>query len=188
MVSIDNVLKSQVALGTAGFSGQDGGYGFGEFEENEIKKILELSYEKNISVIDTAPIYGFGAAESRLGLNLGSFRDQFFIISKGGVSWHSTKRVNMTNCPKELEKMFYASLKRLKTDYLDGYLIHWPDEKFDIRYSYEVLAKLKDKGLVRYIGLSNTNDRDYQLAREISPIDILQGEFNLFNDQSFEKS
>ena len=64
MVLIENVLKSQVALGSAGFSGKGGGYGFGHVNSSEVSKIIDLSIDQNISLIDTAPIYGFGSAEN----------------------------------------------------------------------------------------------------------------------------
>ena len=129
MINLENIASNKIALGSAGFSGDGGGYGFGDVSDSEIEKIFEYSLENNITLIDTAPIYGFGEAERKIGELLGSQRERFFTISKGGVSWHSSKRVNMTNCPKELEKMLLASLKRLKTDYLDGYMIHWPTRK-----------------------------------------------------------
>ena len=187
MISLENIASNKIALGSAGFSGDGGGYGFGDVSDTEIEKIFEYSFENNIALIDTAPIYGFGEAEKKLASFYQAQRERFFIISKGGVSWHSSKRVNMTNCPKELEKMLLASLKRLKTDYLDGLMIHWHDPNVDIRFSYEFLAKMKEKQIIRHIGLSNTNQNEIQLAEQVAPVEMTQGEFNLFNDQSFNE-
>src|SRR5690606_12662881 len=100
----------------------------------------------------TAPIYGFGLSEERFGAYLPK---EAFIISKSGVDWHANKRVNMTNDPFVTERMLNESLKRLKRDSIDLYMIHWPDSRVDIRLPLEVLARAQKAGKIKYIGLCN---------------------------------
>ena len=106
------VLKKDFGLGTAGFSGEGGGYGFGSNSVAEsVKVIIKAMDLFGVQVFDTAPIYGFGEAEKRLGLALKEKREKAFVITKTGVSWHSSKRVNMTNDPKETKKMLEDSMR-----------------------------------------------------------------------------
>ena len=79
-------LKKSFGLGTAGLSGVGGGYGFGEVSTSDSVKVIEQAIDLyGVQVFDTAPIYGFGEAERRLGLALKNKREKAFIINKTGV-------------------------------------------------------------------------------------------------------
>ena len=187
MIDIVEINLSPLIIGGAAFSGKGGGYGFGSIDDQVVDNIIRQSLDFGAKAIDLAPIYGFGQAEKIVGKLVQSFRSQVFLASKSGVSWHSTKRVNMTNEPKVTEKMLEQSLRDLGTDYIDAYFIHWPDKNVDIRKPMEVLSRKKEQGLIRYIGLCNTNVEDYKRASEIDEISILQNEYNLFHN-GFEKN
>ncbi len=182
MIDITEIESSPFIIGGAAFSGHGGGYGFGSVEDKVADNIIRQSLDFGVKAIDLAPIYGFGQAEKTVGKLANSYRDQVFLTSKSGVSWHSTKRVNMTNDPKVLQKMLEQSLRDLKTSFIDAYFIHWPDKNVDIRKPMEILSRKKEQGLIRYIGLCNTHAEDYKRASEIDEISILQSEFNLFNN------
>ena len=122
----------KIGFGAASLSGAGGGYGFGRSEAAQ--DLIDYAFELGIKYYDTAPIYGFGQSELELGKAIKHIREKVKIISKSGVSWHDTKRVNMTNDPEITLKMFEESLRRLDTDFIDIYMIHWPDKKIDIRY------------------------------------------------------
>jgi myo-inositol catabolism protein IolS len=160
-------------FGCASLSGEGGGYGFGRVTDLESEILLKRAWEQDLRVFDTAPIYGFGLAEERLGKYLPS---EALIVGKGGVSWHPNRRVNMSNEPEVIESMFFESLRRLRREKIYCYMIHWPDPRVDIRKPYEVLAKLKAKGLVDCIGLSNPHLEDFALAEEIAPVQVVQME------------
>ena len=174
---------SRIGLGCASLSGEGGGYGFGDFSEKQAEELVKSSWELGINVFDTAPIYGFGLSEERLGRYL---PPEAFIITKGGVDWHPNKRVNMTNRPEIIEKMLQESLKRLNREFIDLYMIHWPDSQVDIRRPLEILKNYQDKGIIKFIGLCNTNLIDLGRAREIVHIDAIQSELNAFNANSFQ--
>ena len=174
---------SAIGFGGAAISGEGGGYGFGDMSETEAQTLLSHSWELGINLYDTAPIYGFGLSEERLGKYLPK---DAIIVSKGGVDWHSTRRVNMTNDPKVIEKMFLESLKRLKREYIDVYMIHWPDKNVDIRRPLEILRKYQEKSVISQIGLCNTNLDDLTKARDVAPISCLQSELNVLNTKAFD--
>ncbi len=173
---------SKICFGGAALSGEGGGYGFGSMREADAETLLLQSFEKGINFFDTAPIYGYGLSETRIGKYLKSFREKIFVISKSGVNWHENKRVDMSNSQTVTEKMLHESLKRLNFDYIDCYMVHWPDSQTDIRVPMEVLAKAKKAGKIRNIGLCNTHISDLTKAMEIDSIDLVQSEVNFFNN------
>lgn len=174
---------SGVAFGGASLSGIGGGYGFGEIGEKQAQSIIESALAASINIYDTAPIYGFHASEKRLGKYLKAVREKVYIVSKGGITWHNSKRVNLSNEPKIIESMLHESLKHLQTDYIDIYMIHWPDPKVDIRFPLEVLTRAQEQKKIKHIGLCNTNEDDYLKSKEVCQIDVLQSECNLFQNQ-----
>lgn len=178
----DELSKSQIIFGTASIAGDHGGYSFGSISESEAIELINLAYDKKIKTFDTAPIYGFGSAEKRLGLAIKDKRENIELISKAGVDWHPSKRVNMSNEPRIITKMLHESLRRLDTDYIDIYMIHWPDKNIDIRLALDVVTNAQKQGLIKKIGLSNTTNEDLKLAREVCHIDYIQCECNLFNN------
>lgn len=179
-----NEFLFPLAFGGASISGEGGGYGFGSISQKDSESLLEYATNLGVNVLDTAPIYGFGISESRIGQFIRSQREKFLVISKSGVDWHSTKRVNMTNDPKSTSKMLIESLRRLDSEYIDLYMIHWPDKAVDIRRPMEILAKARREGKIKMIGLCNTNESDLKKAFEIDEIHMVQSEFNLFNQES----
>lgn len=173
-----------ITFGGASLSAEGGGYGFGAMSEAEAEKLIKSAWEAGISVFDTAPIYGFGLSEERLGRYL---PQDAFIVSKSGVDWHQSKRVNMTNDPAVTQRMLDESLKRLNRETIDLYMIHWPDSKVDIRMPLEILKKAQEQGKIRHVGLCNTTLQDLSKAEEILPIQAIQSELNLFNQKPFEQ-
>jgi aryl-alcohol dehydrogenase-like predicted oxidoreductase len=171
---------SAIGFGGGAISGAAGGYSFGDISEDDAIALLRHALDLGINLFDTAPIYGFGESERRIGKAFRQDRDRVFIVSKSGVTWHENQRVNMTNDPKVAQKMLEQSLRDLGTDYIDLYMIHWPDKNVDIRRPMEILAKAQHEQKIRFIGLSNTYPDDYERAKEIAPVDALQSEYNVF--------
>lgn len=172
-----------LAFGGASISGEGGGYGFGAVTDSEAEILIRHVYERGVRVFDTAPIYGFGLSEERLGKYLPK---EARIISKSGVHWHENKRVDMTNAPAVTEKMLLESLKRLNREMIDVYMVHWPDPKVDIRETMTLLKTYQDKGVIKHLGLCNTHSEDLKKAQEIASIKYLQSEINLFKSESFK--
>ena len=170
-----------LSFGGAAISGEGKGYGFGDISENESIDLLLQAKDLGIKIFDTAPIYGFGLSEKRMGLAFEKCREDVFLVSKCGVSWHDNGRVNMSNDPTTTKKMLEQSLRDLRSEYIDLYMVHWPDNRVDIRKTLEVLEKAKNQGKIKHIGLCNTNLDEISKASEISKIEVLQSEMNFFN-------
>lgn len=174
---------SKLSFGGASLSGEGGGYGFGEVSESQAERLIKTSIDLGIKTFDTAPIYGFGLSELRLGKYLPK---DGFVITKGGVDWHENKRVNMSNHPEVIKKMLHESLIRLNRETIDLYMIHWPDPQIDIRKPLEVLVKAQAEGKIRHLGLCNTTPDDLELASQITRIELVQSQFNYFSQNDFK--
>ena len=178
---------SVIGMGAASISGEGGGYGFGDITEADAITLVHAAQDAGINLFDTAPIYGFGMSERRLGKALqGARRQRAFIVSKCGIDWDGEKNVRLDNSPETTRRMLDQSLRDLNTDYLDLYLVHWPDKDNDIRKTVEVLVEARQAGKIRAFGLSNTNKVDLAAATEVAPPQVLQSQFNLFENEPVE--
>ncbi len=171
---------SEVAFGGASVSGEGKGYGFGYISEEDAIALLRASYDRGINLFDTAPVYGYGLSEIRFGKAFKDIRERVFIVSKCGITWHDNGRINLTNDPRTAVAMLERSLEDLQTDYIDLYMVHWPDPGVDIRVTVEALSDAQRRGKIRHIGLCNTHLEDLKKAMEVARIEAVQSEFNLF--------
>jgi aryl-alcohol dehydrogenase-like predicted oxidoreductase len=172
---------SVVGFGAASISGSAGGYSFGDVSEADAIRLVHAVQDAGINLFDTAPIYGFGESERRLGKALaGARRARAFLVSKCGVDWDDQRNGGVDNSPDTTRRMLADSLRRLGTDHIDLYFIHFPDQNTDIRRTMEVLVEAKARGDIGAIGLSNTYPEDIARAQEIGPVDVLQSELNMF--------
>ncbi len=183
-MALELLNHNPIAFGGASLSGEGGGYGFGKIDDYQ--GLLKASFEHGIKVFDTAPIYGFGLSEKRIGEAFSMIREKVFIITKGGITWDQNKRVDLNNSPQVIQKMLDQSLRDLNFEFIDMYMIHWPDPRVDIRKPMELLSKEKQKGKIAHIGLCNTNALDLQKALEIDSIDLIQSELNIFTQNAYK--
>lgn len=146
-----------------------------------IKKAVELG----INFFDVAPIYGMGHSEKILGEALKDYdRSSLFIATKCGLIWDENKVVTKSISRESLYKELNASLERLQTSYIDLYQIHWPFEGMELEEGMTTLMEMKEKGLIRYIGLSNFSLKDTKKCMELAEISTLQGLYNMLEPNS----
>lgn len=171
-----------VGYGGGALSGPGGGYGFGDVSDAEAQSTLEAAFELGIRLFDTAPIYGFGVSESRLGdffRRNSVARKDSVVVTKCGVDWDVNRKVSISNAPEIVKRMLGESLQRLKMSYVDVYMIHWPDNKTRIQDTMEAMARLQEEGLFTSIGVSNFTPEQIAEAETVAPIDVVQGPFSL---------
>jgi myo-inositol catabolism protein IolS len=133
-----------------------------------VRQALDLG----INSFDTAEVYGDGHSEEILGKALGSDRKNVIV---------ATKVAPKNLRPKDIRKSAINSLKRLKTDYIDLYYIHWPNADLSMEDAMGEMVRLKDEGLIRAIGASN---HDLELLKTISKIgrvEAIQPEYSLLH-------
>ncbi len=161
--------------------GLSGGDFWTNSEDAQLIKTVQTAVEVGVTFFDVAPIYGFGAAEERLGRGIKGHRDEVFIATKCGMVWDDNKNVSLNLSADSIMKEVDLSLKRLGTDYIDLYQMHWPDRDLNtpIEESLEALVKLKEQGKVLSIGLTNFSKEDLTLGVEKYGISCYQGLYNL---------
>ena len=151
-------------------------------------RAVDKALDKGINVFDTAPIYGLGYSEELLGRVLGSRRKDVVIATKAGLVWEKDGAFNkrVDNSPARIEKEIDASLRRLKTDYIDIYQIHWPDPSTPIEDTLFAMENLKKAGKIRCIGCCNFSLYLLKESLKYGAIRTIQIPFNLI-DRSVER-
>jgi len=158
--------------------------GWGDVDEREALKTVEKAVENGINFFDTAPVYGFGKSEEMLGTVLSSVRKDVIIATKCGLRWNDRGRIFHDLSREAIKKDIESSLKRLKTDYIDLYQIHWPDKKTAIEETLDVLSELKNDGLIRHVGVSNFNIELLEKSIDRTEITSLQSLYNLLQREA----
>lgn len=131
-----------------------GGYGWGNVQEQELIDAIHTALDKGINFFDTADTYGLGQAEITLAKGLGSHRKDVIIESKFGVRC-GKDGTTYDNSPAYIQEALEGTLRRLNTDYVDIYVIHYRDGKTPMGEVVDKLEDLKRQGKIRYFGLSN---------------------------------
>lgn len=136
-----------------------GQYGWGAVQEEELLSAVSEAVENGINFFDTADTYGLGTSEKTLAKALGSRKNDVVIADKFGVRVENGHTF-YDNSPEWIEKALAGSLQRLGRDYIDLYQIHYRDNVTPIESVVEALERLKEKGHIRYYGLSNIHEDD----------------------------
>jgi aryl-alcohol dehydrogenase-like predicted oxidoreductase len=166
---------SRVALGTWAM----GGWMWGGTDESESVATIRAALDRGINLIDTAPVYGFGVAEEIVGKALTGVRSRAIIATKVGVEWHNGD-VHRNATRDRIIAEIHDSLRRLRTDYIDIYQVHWPDPLVSIEETAGAMLDLYQQGKIRAIGVSNFSVAQIRAFRAVAPLHVLQSPYNLF--------
>jgi aryl-alcohol dehydrogenase-like predicted oxidoreductase len=162
-----------------------GGWMWGGADRDDAIAAINKCLDLGITTFDTAPVYGFGVSEEILGEALSGKRNEVQILTKYGLIWDDTKgdlhmdskdnegkdiKIYKHASRKSIIKDCEDSLKRLRTDYIDLYQIHWPDKHTPIEESMEAVYSLIKEGKVKAAGVSNYNAEQMKTANESVPL------------------
>ena len=156
-----------------------GGHGYGKVDDSESIRAIHNALDLGINVFDTADVYGFGHSEEILGKALGSKKSEVVIATKFGVNWDNSGKTFYDCSPKRATEALEGSLRRLKTDCVTLYQIHWYDNVTPISETVEVLRKCQQAGKIRYIGCSNFPLSLLLETVEVYRIESLQCSYNI---------
>ncbi len=185
MEYLNNPFKvSRIALGTWAI----GGWMWGGTNDDESIETIHAALDRGINLIDTAPVYGFGRSEEIVGKALAQNgrRKQAAIATKVGLAWkdgNPYRNASKNRIVQEVED----SLRRLQTDVIDIYQVHWPDPNTAIEETAEAMAALYRAGKIRAIGVSNFSPAEMDAFRAVAPLHTVQPPYNLF-ERGIEKS
>lgn len=179
-----------------------GGWMWGGAERKDAIAAIRASIEEGVTSIDTAPIYGQGTSEDIVGEALdGVPRDKVQILTKFGMRWNETKGKlafkSQDNSGKDIDIYKYAgkesvikecedSLRLLRTDYIDLYQIHWPDETTPIEETFEAVLRLQEQGKIRAAGVCNYNVEQMKQADSVIKLASNQVPFSMV-ERTIEK-
>jgi aryl-alcohol dehydrogenase-like predicted oxidoreductase len=168
---------SPVAIGTWAI----GGWMWGGTDEAESITTIRTGFEHGINIVDTAPVYGFGHSEEIVGKAIaeGRHRSDVLIATKAGLQWEGGKVSRNASRARILQEV-EDSLRRLRTDYIDIYQVHWPDPLVAIEETADTMHSLFKEGKVRAIGVSNFSVPQIERFRQVAPLHVLQPPYNLF--------
>jgi aryl-alcohol dehydrogenase-like predicted oxidoreductase len=153
---------------------------WGGSDEGDAIKTIQEALDRGINLIDTAPAYGFGRSEEIVGKALaGGRRRNAIIATKVGLDWKDGKpfrNARKARIVKEVED----SLRRLRTDFIDLYQVHWPDPQTPMAETAEAIGALYRAGKIRAVGVSNFSPAQMDEFRKVAPLHTAQPPYNLF--------
>ena len=168
---------SRIGLGTWAI----GGWMWGGTDEQESIRTIRTALDRGINLIDTAPVYGFGRSEEIVGKALaeGGLRSRVVLATKVGLDWRGSHPIRDAS-PRRIMKEVEASRKRLRTDIIDIYQVHWPDPATPIEKTAAAMGDLYEQGKIRAIGVSNFSREQMSRFTRVAPIHTVQPPYNLF--------
>lgn len=177
-----DLYVNQIGLGTNAIGGHNL---FSNLNEDTGREVLRTALEEGINFWDTAYIYGPERSEEIIGevLKETGKREDVVLATKGAHKFVDGKVV-FDNSPDFLKESVESSLKRLQTDYIDLYYIHFPDEATPKDEAVGALKELKDAGKIKAIGVSNFSFEQLKEANKDGYVDVLQSEYNLFKREA----
>ena len=174
-----NLFIHPIGLGANAIGGHNI---YENIDEAVSKQIVHTAVSHGMNFIDTAYYYGLGRSEELIGevMKEHGKREDFVIATKASHTFSDGKMVH-DNSPEFLIQSVDEALRRLQTDYIDLFYIHFPDEKTPKYEAVGALKQLKDAGKIRAIGVSNFSLEQVKEANQDGYVEVLQGHYNLFN-------
>jgi aryl-alcohol dehydrogenase-like predicted oxidoreductase len=176
-IKVAGMEVSRVGLGTWAIGGSE----WGAVAEDAAIATCLSAIERGINLFDTAPIYGRGRAEEIIGKAMRAHgrRASFYVATKAGLEWNE-RGVFANSTAARLRREIEDSLRRLGTDYIDLYQIHWPDTLVPVGEVAGVLMEFQHAGKVRALGVSNFSAAQMQEFRSVAPLASNQPPYNIF--------
>ncbi len=171
---------TRVGLGTWALGGSGWQYAWGPQDDEDSVRTIHRALDLGINWIDTAAVYGFGHSEEVIGRAVKGRRASVILATKCGRPWHAGNPIP-GNCLKAdcIRAEIEGSLRRLGTDCIDLYQIHWPKPDPDIEEGWAEIARAAKEGKIRYAGLSNFTREQMERVRRIHPVASLQPPYSM---------
>ncbi|AEB74430.1 aldo/keto reductase [Lentilactobacillus buchneri] len=171
-----DVVSTPLGFGTNAVGGHNL---FPNLDEQAGMNSVRAALDSGITMLDTAFAYGFGRSEELIGKVLKDYDRSKVVVATKGAQIVNGDQVTISNRPADLEKFVKDSLKRLNTDYLDIFYIHFPDDQTPKAEAIGKLAELKKQGLIKAIGVSNFSLEQLKEANQNHDVDIVEDQYSL---------
>ena len=163
-----------------------GASGWGKINDNNSIATIHKAIDLGITLIDTAPVYGMGHSEEVVGRAIKGLRDKVVIATKCGLVAGHDNKIERKLTPESIRKEIELSLSRLNTDYIDIYILHWPDVNTPIEESLCEMTKLQEEGKIKYIGVSNFDKELLIRSMKAAKIACLQPQLSILSRESLD--
>ncbi len=170
---------TRVGFGAWAIGGGDWEHGWGPQDDEQSIAAIHHALEQGINWIDTAAAYGFGHSEEVVGRALRGLSERPYVFTKASLLEGPARRIVHSLKRDSILREAHASLTRLGLDAIDLYQIHWPIPAQDIEEGWSAFAELKERGLVRHIGVSNFDVEQLRRIQQIAPVETLQPQYSL---------
>jgi len=172
--------RTGLDVSAVGYGCWEIGGGYGHFDKSEVVAAVQSALDLGINLFDTAEGYGYGQSERLLGKALGARRKEAIVVTKFGIyrpegEWQRDSRREMALAAID------RSLKALGTDYVDVYLIHWPDRETPLEESMRALEEIVQAGKARFVGVSNFTPDQIETCMATRRVDIAQYGYHMFD-------
>ena len=153
---------------------------YGHFDESDVATAVQRALDLGINLFDTAEGYGYGQSERILGKALGARRKEALLVTKFGVYENDGKWIRDSR-PETALAAIDRSLDALQTDYVDVYLIHWPDKDVPLEETMRAMEEIVQSGKARFVGVSNFRPQQIETCMDVRRVDIAQYGYHLFD-------
>jgi aryl-alcohol dehydrogenase-like predicted oxidoreductase len=172
---------SRVGFGAWAIGGGGWEFGWGPQADDESIAAIHRALDLGVNWIDTAAAYGFGRSEEIVGRALHGLGERPYVFTKNSLLDDGTRHVRHVLKRDSILREAEASLRRLGIDAIDLYQIHWPIPDEDIEEGWAAMAELKERGLVRHIGVSNFSADQVRRIQSIAPVETIQPPYSLID-------
>lgn len=176
-----NIEVNPIGLGTNAVGGHNL---YPNLNEEQGKDVVRAAIDNGVTLLDTAFIYGPGRSEELVGEVVKEYDRKDVIIATKGAHYFEGDDTKLSNDPEFIKEQVENSLKRLQTDYIDLYYIHFPDEETPKDKAVAALQELKEAGKIKAIGVSNFTLDQLKEANKNGNVDVIQHEYNLLNREN----
>ncbi|WP_436874996.1 aldo/keto reductase [Mammaliicoccus lentus] len=178
-----DIKVNPIGLGTNAVGGHNL---YPNLDEEQGKDVVRAAIENGVTLLDTAFIYGPGRSEELVGEVVKEYNREDVVIATKGAHYFDGDETKLSNDPEFLKEQVENSLKRLQTDYIDLYYIHFPDDDTPKDKAVATLQELKEQGKIKAIGVSNFSLEQLKEANKDGYVDVVQLEYNLLNRENEE--
>jgi len=172
--------KTDLKVSAIGFGCWEIGGTYGRIDESRFQRAVHQAIDDGITCFDTAEAYGMGVSEEAVGRALGARRRDVSIVTKFGVGYEEMPN-RRDSSRRRVTASIEKSLKRLQIDYVDVYMVHWPDPETPLDETMQALDDIVHQGKARYIGVSNFRRAQIEAAMGLRRVDVVQYGWNMFD-------
>ena len=174
-----NLNISALGVGAWAMGGSGWKFSWGEQDDSDSVNAIRAALDSGINWIDTAAVYGLGHSEEIVGKAIRGIQEKPYVFTKCERRWKENGEIYPSLKAASVREECENSLQRLGVDAIDLYQVHWPEPDADVEEAWTEMARLKEEGKVRWIGVSNFNVAQMKRAQKIAPITSLQPPYSL---------